>query len=364
MRLVFVLLGAMLTSSDWRAATPSYDWSFPRDHWAHDDYRTEWWYFTGPRESALGPKKEFAYQFTFFRVGLLHDESTLDSNWAATHLVMGHAAVIDLTTGRRFFSEVRYREVPFLAGFAQFPERQIGWCRGPAGTKELWTLDWNGSGFDFSANDGDQNVGFRLSTKASKPLVLHGPNGFSQKSEEPGSASQYYSFTRLETVGELKVAGVETQVRGTSWMDKEFSSSHLRKNQIGWDWFSLSLEDGRDFMLYLMRDEDGTVDFASGTVVYDNGTTRFLKEEDFTVEPLQFWTSSETRARYPIRWKVAIPSEGVEFDIRPLYENQENKSRLPGGVHYWEGSVLIEGMIEGRGFVELTGYGEGNRPPV
>ncbi len=360
---VAFLLFLTLASSEWKVAVPDYPWSFPRDHWAHDGYRTEWWYFTGHLE-AEDASRRFGYQFTFFRIGVLTDPPDLDSEWVSTSVIMGHAAVTDLVSGEHVFAEVFYREMPLLAAFNAYPEARIGWSRGPAGTGDLWTLDWNGNGFDIAARDARQGMGFRLETKASKPVVFHGPNGFSRKSDEPGAASQYYSFTRLVTSGEVEFEGERIRVNGESWMDKELSSSHLAENQVGWDWFSLQLDDGRELMLYLMREAGGPVDYAAGTLIDTEGEALHLRMDDFDVDVLEHWTSPETGARYPSRWRVRLPDVELELEVQSLAADQENRSRLPGGVYYWEGAVVVSGTETGRGFVELAGYGDGNRPPV
>ena len=360
---VAFLLFLTLASSEWKVAVPDYPWSFPRDHWAHDGYRTEWWYFTGHLE-AEDASRRFGYQFTFFRIGVLTDPPDLDSEWVSTSVIMGHAAVTDLVSGEHVFAEVFYREMPLLAAFNAYPEARIGWSRGPAGTGDLWTLDWNGNGFDIAARDARQGMGFRLETKASKPVVFHGPNGFSRKSDESGAASQYYSFTRLVTSGEVEFEGERIRVDGESWMDKELSSSHLAENQVGWDWFSLQLDDGRELMLYLMREAGGPVDYAAGTLIDTEGEALHLRMDDFDVDVLEHWTSPETGARYPSRWRVRLPDVELELEVQSLAADQENRSRLPGGVYYWEGAVVVSGTETGRGFVELAGYGDGNRPPV
>jgi len=130
-----LLLLLTLASIDWTPVRPDYEWSFPRDHWAHEGYRTEWWYFTGH----LGDR--FAYQFTLFRIGVVRERPDFSSSWTATSLVMGHAALSDLETNEHRFSEVLYREVPLLAGTGVFPEPRIAWTRAPAGTDGIWSLD-------------------------------------------------------------------------------------------------------------------------------------------------------------------------------------------------------------------------------
>lgn len=362
--------GAVLASSlvlaagNWRVAVPDYAWSFPRDHWSHDGYRTEWWYLTGHLESESDATRRFGYQFTMFRIGVLSEPVELDSDWASTSVIMGHAALTDLASGDHVFAETLYRETPLLASFSRYPDPRIGWSRGPAGTEDMWTLDWNGNGFDVAAVDAHQRMSFRLETTADKPLVFQGPNGFSRKGTGTEAASQYYSFTRLATRGVIEIDGERVQVQGESWMDKEFSSSHLDENQVGWDWFSLQLDDGRDVMLYLMRRADGSIDYASGTLVDRQGDPSYLDASDFRVDILDHWTSPSTGARYPSRWRIRLPAAALEFEVRGLAADQENRSGLPGRVYYWEGAVEVLGGAIGRGFVELAGYGEGNRPPV
>jgi predicted secreted hydrolase len=356
---------AMLSAADWKTAERDYSWSFPRDHWAHRDYRTEWWYFTGHLETMEEPGRIFGYQFTFFRVGLLTERPDIESDWATQGVIMGHAAITDVAAGRHYFSEVLYREVPLLGEFRAFSENPVASSRGPVGTEHSWTLRWNDRAFDFAMKDEWRGLALDLRTQPEKPLIFQGSNGYSSKGG--GGASLYYSFTRLKTEGTLEVEGRVWNVHGTSWMDKEFSSSQLGEDQVGWDWFSLQLDDGRDIMLYILRRKDGSADFRNGTLVFPDATTRYLTSDEWSVKALDSWESPETEAVYPSRWVLEIPAEKLRLDIAPLLANQENRSRLPGGVYYWEGAVVAkdkDGKIVGRGYVELTGYGENNRPPV
>jgi predicted secreted hydrolase len=362
--LVLIFTGTLL-AADWKSAERDFSWSFPRDHWAHRAYRTEWWYFTGHLEAEEEPGRIFGYQFTFFRIGLLTERPDMESNWATQGLIMGHAAVTDVNAERHHFSEILYREIPLLGEFRPFPDSPLASSRGPVGTEHSWTLLWNGRAFDFKMRDEWQGLGLDLRTHPEKPLVFQGPNGFSSKGG--GGASLYYSFTRLKTEGTLEVDGRIWNVRGTSWMDKEFGSSQLGEDQVGWDWFSLQLDDGRDIMLYLLRRADGSADFRNGTLVLSDAAPRYLTSDEWTIKAMGTWESPETGAVYPSRWVLEMPEEKIRLDIVPLLANQENRSRLPGGVYYWEGAVVAkdeEGKVIGRGYVELTGYGENNRPPV
>jgi predicted secreted hydrolase len=232
--------------------------------------------------------------------------------------------------------------------------------------------------------DSEQGIGFTLSTRATKPLALEGPNGYSVKAEaagRPAAASEYYSFTRLSTAGTLRLGGRLYDVRGESWMDKEFGSGQLAADQAGWDWFSLQLDDGREIMLYLLRNRSGAVDHAGGTWISRRGEPHVLAPGEFHVTVLGTWKSPSTGAEYPSRWAVEVtprgpwaksgedapPSQGLRFEVQPEVADQENRSRLAGGLFYWEGAVRVAspgGETLGRGFVELTGYGTNNRPAL
>lgn len=362
---LFLALQVPLAEPQWKVAEPDFNWSFPQDHWAHSGYRTEWWYFTGHLASTEDPGRRFGYQFTMFRIGLQPEPSQLDSKWATHSLIMAHAAISDLSGQRHVFSEVLYREISLLGGFGTPGERLIAWSLPPAGGGDRWELLWNGAAFDFQMSDPVRGIALNLSTTPAKPLVLQGPNGYSRKGKRSSAASQYYSFTRLKTQGTLLMDGTRFQVEGVSWMDKEFGSNQLAENQVGWDWFSLQLDAGQEIMLYHLRDRSGASDFSRGTWVFETGKARYLKPEEWSVQVTGHWTSPATGAVYPARWKLTLGD--VQYEIIPLLAEQENRSRLVLDLYYWEGAVSIlnsAGEKIGQGYVELTGYGTNNRPPV
>ncbi len=353
--------------ADWLPARPGYEWSFPRDHWSHTGYKTEWWYLTGALAATDDPTRRFGYQFTFFRIGLRPDRPAGRSAWATRDMIMGHLAVSDLNNRSHVFSEVLYRTTPFLGGFGPPGDPVIAWSRAPPGTDTRWTLSWNGRGFDFEAQDDAQGLRVALQTEATKPLTLHGVEGYSRKGSGPTAASLYYSLPRLETVGVVALAGEEARVRGESWMDKEFGSNQLGDGQIGWDWFSVRLDDGRDYMLYLLRDESGALDYAAGSAIAKHGATTMLTASDFRVTVTKRWRSPESGAVYPSSWLVTIPGEHLELEIAPAFADQEVITTLVPGLHYWEGIVDVrsaDGRRVGTGYVELTGYGTRARPAI
>ena len=202
-----------------------------------------------------------------------------------------------------------------------------------------------------------------LSLRSAKPPVLQGEAGLSQKSGEAGNASYYSSCTRMEAQGSLRAGGPPVPVTGLVWMDREWGTSALGPGQVGWDWLALQLDDGHDLMVYRLRRADGTLDpHSSGTLVAPDGAARTLSAGEVAFDVLGEWRSPRDGTRYPARWRLRVPSEGLELEVRPLLADQE----LHLSVRYWEGAVEVTGSraghpVQGRGYVELTGYGGSGR---
>ena len=343
------LLGGGDAGSFARAVAPR-DFSFPEDHGPHPDFRTEWWYFTGSLASAEGGQ-ELGYQLTFFRSALSADPEPRRSAWGASQAYMAHFAVsAPGQPAGDFFSYERYaRGAGGMAGAETGPFR-------------VWLEDWSAEGGEemppVRLRAAADAVAIDLELGPGKPPVLQGDRGLSQKGREPGNASYYYSFTRLPTTGEVVVGDRRLRVTGLSWMDREWSTSVLDEGVVGWDWFSLQLDDGRDLMAYQLRREDGSADpLSAGSLVGADGEASYLPSREYRIEPLATWRSPESGRTYPSRWRLTVPARGLELEIEPLLEDQE----LDHSFVYWEGAVRVGGNaggepIGGRGYVELTGY--------
>jgi predicted secreted hydrolase len=357
---------AAASTAGFRAADPTHPWSFPRDHFARRGYRNEWWYFTGTLAAAGG--RRFGWQVTFFKVGLLPARPPLASAWASDGAVMVHAAVTDLADGKHVFAETLWRNAPLLAGLGVEPGPRVAWAQAPPGTPGRWTLDLEGQTWRLAVRDDRAGLALSLSAVPRRPTVLQGPNGYSRKAAAEGFASEYYSQTRLAVEGTLALGGAGQAVRGEGWMDREVGSSQLAPAQVGWDWFALRLRDGRDLMLYLLRRADGTVDWRNAALVSADGTASALAPEAWSVRATGRWRSPETGAEYPAGWHVEVRgSAALALDVEPEVPAAENRSRLVKGLFYWEGPVRVigaDGAGVGEGYVELTGYGAGSRPPL
>jgi predicted secreted hydrolase len=328
-----------------RALAPR-EFHFPADHGPHPEFRTEWWYYTGNLATAEG--RSFGFQLTFFRSALAPEMPARASAWGTRQAWLAHFTVSDVD-GKKFHSFERWsRDAVGLAGAQGQPFR-------------VWVKDWTAEGapvFPMRLRAAEGDVAIDLLLQAGKPPVLQGERGLSRKSAEPGNASYYYSLTRMPTAGTVRIGGERFAVTGASWMDREWSTSSLGKDQVGWDWFSLQLADGSDLMLYRLRRQDGTADPASsGTVIEPDGGYRPLSLADFQIAGSGEWRSPRSGAGYPTRWHLRVPGEDLDLDIRPLLADQE----LDVSFRYWEGAVEVTGThrgrpVKGHGYVELTGY--------
>ncbi len=335
-------------AENWTAALQPREFQFPADHGAHEDYRIEWWYYTGNLEAADG--RRFGYQLTFFRTGLNQDPDN-PSRWAVRDLYTAHFAVSDLHNKQHHC-------------FQRNSRRGIGQAGAEMGRFEVWNGDWKvwleEGGHRLRAVDGEIEIDLQLSP--TKPPVLHGDQGLSQKGATAGNASHYYSLTRLATEGTMRVAGQEFQVEGQSWMDHEFSTSFLEPGQRGWDWLSIQLDNNIELMLYRMRRDDGSTDpFSSASLVDKSGTVTHLAADEFRMLPVKNWESSQTGGVYPLHWRIEIPSLGYLLNITPAFDEQEMTTSATTGINYWEGAIVVDGSTangdtKGRGYMELTGY--------
>lgn len=345
--LTLILVGLSLTpaqSDPWRRALPPYQFDFARDHASHPDYKIEWWYYTGNLQTTDG--RRFGYQLTFFRVGIDFQPAN-PSRWAVRDLYTAHFAVSDLDR-----DTFRHAERMNRAG--------VGWAGADEKNYRVWNEDWEAR----HDTDGhhllratDEGMSIELRLAPGKPPVIQGENGVSQKGDAAGNASHYYSLTRMPTQGTLVIDGQRIEVSGESWMDHEFGTSFLEPGQIGWDWLSIQLEDGTDLMLYQFRRADGKTDpHSNGMLVGTKGETSRLSAEQFSLTPLEYWDSPASGARYPIAWKIEIPSRGVTLTARAAIRNQELQTNESTRVTYWEGAITLEGSARGRGYLEMTGY--------
>jgi predicted secreted hydrolase len=320
------------------------EFRFPDDHGPHPGFRNEWWYVVGNLDTETG--RRFGFQVTFFRVALTPDAPRSDSAWATDHVWMAHLAVTDVRAGRHRAFERFARGAVGLAGAQLDPFR-------------VWLEDWrleseSGNDFPWRLEASEEDVAVDLTFVPRKPTVLQGEGGLSQKGAGEGNASYYYSVTRLDAQGQVRVGGRDHAVSGVAWLDREWSTSALTEEQAGWDWFALQLGDEREIMYYRMRRQDGSADpHSKGLIVEPDGSYQLIRREDVKLEVLRTWRSATGRD-YPVSWRLHVAPLARTFEVRAVHDAQE----MDMTVRYWEGAVDVieDGEAAGRGYVELTGY--------
>lgn len=303
---------------------------FPADHGPHPDYRIEWWYLTANLQDADGT--DYGLQWTLFRTALALGQG---DGWSSPQLWMGHAAVT--TPDAHFVTERLSRGGIGQAGVTPDPF-------------EAWIDDWQLAGPDFDSltmTASGPDFAYDMALTAQGPLVFHGYDGYSVKSAE-GQASYYYSQPFYDIEGTLTLPTGDVAVTGQAWLDREWSSQPLSEDQTGWDWFSLSLGDGK-LMGFRLRQTDGTY-YTAATWITPEGEATPYPDGAFQAEPLE--TTDVGGRDVPTRWQVRLPDRGVDVTVDAI----NPQAWMDTSVPYWEGPVTITGSHAGRGYLEMTGY--------
>ena len=345
-------VAALLTEQDppagFQYAMRPRAFDFPADHAAHSRFRSEWWYFTGNTDTADG--RAFGFQLTIFRFALRPPDIASRSHWRRPNLYLGHLAVTDIGEGIFHTAERRSRGAMDLA------------CASDAPVK-IWIRDWSIELVDphietWHIAARGSGVGLDLLLRAERPVTPQGEDGLSRKSAEPGNASYYYSIPRLGAVGTVETPRGNHRVSGKAWYDHEWGTSALAEDQVGWDWFSLQLDDGSDLMFYQIREASGTNDPVShGIHLSRDGRRTELEPETIELTVADHWRSRASGVRYPATWRIRIPAQDLVLRVTPRLADQEWHDSFT----YWEGAVAVSGTCAGRritgtGYVELVGY--------
>jgi predicted secreted hydrolase len=317
---------------------------FPADFGAHPEFRTEWWYATGWLQQPDG--RPLGFQVTFFRVrtGIGEDNA---SAFAPRQIMMAHAALADPAHSR-----LRHAERAARAGFghATYATDQTNVRIGD------WRLAQEGPAY--RAEVGGDEFAYDLTLRPAGPPMLNGEAGFSAKDRDPKHASHYYSRPQLAVAGTVRIGHKEQSVSGRAWLDHEWSSELLASGSTGWDWIGINLADGGALMAFRLRDANGTANWAAATLRHPDGRQETLPASAISFTPLRHWRSPRTALSYPVDWRLTIGQRS--FLLIPLMDDQELDSRRSTGAIYWEGAVRLsaDGREVGRGYLEMTGYGE------
>jgi predicted secreted hydrolase len=313
-----------------------YEFEFPRDHSTHNEYATEWWYYTG--HLTTDDSHRYGFELTFFRVRVAPASAaggggaTQETEWDLRHLALAHFAITDVD-GKQFrYYEKLNRASKFTAGAA-------------AGHLDVFNEGWRATtapdgSWRIVAADGKDSID--LSLRSRKPPAIHVEH----------TLSNYYSMTRLEAAGTIN----GHRARGQAWMDHEFGSTALRENQRGWDWYSVQLDNDTELMLYVIRGVE-----SSGSLITSDGHVIPIRGDQMQIRAARRWHSKKSGGTYPLQWSIAIPSLRISLALDPLADDQELVTKSSTRVTYWEGAVDVQGSfdgtaVRGEGYVEMTGY--------
>jgi len=321
---------------------PGAAFRFPRDHGAHPDYRTEWWYFTGWLQTEAGER--LGFQITFFRSRPATDPAN-PSAFAPRQILFAHAALSDPATGGLLHDQRAAR-----AGF--------GIAEAGSDDADVALLDWRlrrDPDGPFRAVASSREFALDLAFAPTQPVMANGRGGYSQKGPRPEQASYYYSLPHLKVTGTVVRGGKRLAVTGTGWLDREWSSTLLAQGAVGWDWAGINLDDGGALMAFRVRGVKGDTLYAGGTLRRPDGVVVVLGPDDVRFAPRRRWRSPATGAVYPVETDLIlrIPEGARTYPLKPLFDAQELDGRSAGMPVYWEGAVTTSG---GRGYLELTGY--------
>ncbi|MFA5629573.1 MAG: lipocalin-like domain-containing protein [Dehalococcoidales bacterium] len=323
------------------------DFSFPKDHAPHENFRNEWWYFTGNIYDEAGNR--FGYQLTFFRISLTPFAIERPSEWGTNQIYMAHFTISDIKNKQFYAFEKFNRDALGLAGFSEEPFRM--------NVENWYMLGTAEEFFPCRLYASENGITLSLDVTPLKDVVFEGDNGLSYKSIDKTSASYYYSITRLASSGYIEIDGIKYNVSGNSWLDREWSTSTLSDEQGGWDWFSLQLNDDTEIVYFQLRYKDGSVyPYNEGLIVNKDGTTVKLETNDIALTVLDTW-KSPTGVVYPLKWQAEVKPLGKTLIVEAAFNGQE----LDLSTRYWEGAINIydsqnSGEIIGTGYLEMTGY--------
>ena len=334
-------VAAEMPGTRYAAANRDTRLAFPRDHGAHPEFRTEWWYVTGALDA---PQRDIGFQLTFFRTrtGLAEHP---DAPLAARQILFAHSALTP--PGAALKHAERAGRANLGAAFSTTDcDVHIGpWSMGRSGT---------GSTEQFQLTVRDAAFAFDLTLSPTQPLLLQGAQGWSQKGPRPELASHYVSWPQLQVAGHLTQDGKRRAASGRAWFDHEWSSEVLDTGSVGWDWIGINLDDGGALMAFRIRNAAGATLYAHAALRDASGRLQQFGAGEVSFTPIRFWTSPRNGARYPVQMEIRCGPHTIE--TLPVQDAQEVSSHRPLPISYWEGLVKIRGTLSGRGYLELTGY--------
>ena len=295
----------------------------PRDHGAHPGFQVEWWYTAGTL--ADHRRRDF---FWFATV------------WSGEGFLVARVNVVDLRADRIVLSKEYVAANALRGGQTRVEVGGFDLRWRPRGVLGRWSVD--------ALVPGQGRL--QLSLTPVQPYVLNGPRGIVR--EGRGATSAYYSDPRLAARGTLVLHARSSPIRGRGWFDHQWGNFATNSASWHWNWFACQFEDGRDLMLYQFINPAGRpTGVRDGTFVSARDAVRHPRQ--FTVVPLRpFIRPLGATGRYPLRWRLIVPSAHVNITLAARARDQFISNQyLPG---FWEGAAAITTGAHGGCIVEST----------
>lgn len=322
--------------------------TLPRDHGPHPAFRTEWWYFTGWFKS---PELEhpLGLQITFFRSAPNVDVLN-PSAFTPKQLLLAHAAVTLPSEGKLKHAQIIRRAGTGGALFGSHPQ-QVLTIQMPG-----WALQTD-QGDEWKCAIQTPQLAMNLRMEQTQEPWLQGRGGYSQKGPKPEQSSHYITLPHMKCSGTIGLNGKTLPVKGSFWMDHEWSSTVLAPNAQGWDWVGLHGNNGESLMAFQIRDQNTSKPpvWVHATLRQADGTVSTFKQVKFEIQ--RQWKSTRTGIEYPVQQQLVLDKQ--TFSLEPLFDDQELNALASSGTLYWEGAVRVKNTDTspwGQGYLEMTGY--------
>lgn len=315
----------------------------PQEEAPHLRNSLEWWYFTGHlKDKATG--QSYGVEYVFFHFNPTGKQDYQMVNFALT----------DPQT-KQFRYDYKVERLPKLLPATL-----------PLSLKmqkkdQRWTLMGQEGTYHLQARmAAHKGTAVNLTTTPAKPILLHGGTGYEKYG--PVAQAGYYSYPRLAATGTIEVDGQQREVEGELWYDRQWNCNSVTTKDLGWDWFSVQLDEPREeIMAYQLFNKATGQTVSGGSHCGPQAQNTHLAAEDFQLETLAYWTSPSSKLRYPSKWRLRVPSQGYDLMIEPVIPDQELTLKLLPGIKmsYWEGMCRVTGThhgkpVTGNSYVEIT----------
>lgn len=317
---------------------------FPKDENAHDSM-IEWWYFNGHLEDKKCNK--YSFMECLFRASLKKIKIPLLNRLPLKNLYFSHSVISNLKS-KESYPKVEYLNLVSNDSFS----------------KPLLFVNFTNpiilEGYLNSVIEKTSSNNYRLKTKdmeldmvsTKKPLLLAGTGHINVGSKN----TYYYSLTSLKTTGRIKVNNKWVNVKGVSWMDRQWADVKYPQNEKDkWTWFSIQLNSKTE-MVCGEYDTSGKKYFLASISLPNNKQEH---AKDVRITPMEdSWKSPKTGVEYPTSWRIEIPSKKIDLTVKAIIKNQEMSF---GTINYWEGPLEVKGIFKnkkakGLGFMELVDH--------